>query len=340
MKNKPLYFLMYSNCIPVKGAKESIICDLQRNNIFEIPNLLFDIIDTNKGRSIEDLKRYYKNQYDEGIDSYFEVFEKEEIGFFTDHPENFPELNLDWHEPKKIQSAIIEINHWDSYDVVGVFKQLLELDCTAIQLRILNYVKFDFIKEVILLTQQSKLKNIELFVPYNENYKLEDFENLIISNPRVQPIIFHSAKKNEIRSYDRLVLDKSLLYTTQTIHEKQKDIVDFKNFIITIRIFSEAQQYNIALNKKVCINTNGELKNYVDHKKSHGNVKHNAISDVVSTETFQEKWHISNDDIKKCRDCQFRYLCFYNSDVVKKDNEWIKVDDCGFNPYENSWNNE
>ena len=38
------YFKLYANCIPVKGASRSIICDIQRIRYHFITNDLFDIL--------------------------------------------------------------------------------------------------------------------------------------------------------------------------------------------------------------------------------------------------------------------------------------------------------
>ncbi len=57
---------MYANCIPVKGVNRSVICDLQRKEIFIIPNDLYSILVLKEGKSIEEIKFTYNHEYDEG----------------------------------------------------------------------------------------------------------------------------------------------------------------------------------------------------------------------------------------------------------------------------------
>ncbi len=81
----------------------------------------------------------------------------------------------------------------------------------------------------------------------------------------------------------------------------------------------------------------GNIKNYLTHTQTFGNVARDSIRDIVESPDFQEKWHISNDQIAKCRTCQFRYMCISNSDIVFKDGKYYKVDDCSFDPLTNRW---
>ena len=59
--------------------------------------------------------------------------------------------------------------------------------------------------------------------------------------------------------------------------------------------------------------------------------------EVVSKRNFQEKWFISNDNIVKCCDCQFRYSCVSNSDILTKKGKYYKKSTCKFNPSTNEW---
>ncbi|HSH68025.1 MAG TPA: membrane dipeptidase, partial [Bacteroidia bacterium] len=65
------YFNLFSNCIPVKGFSQSVICDLQMQRYEYIPNMLFEILLLAKYSSINELKELYKGEQNEGIDNYF-----------------------------------------------------------------------------------------------------------------------------------------------------------------------------------------------------------------------------------------------------------------------------
>ena len=126
--------ILYANCIPVKGAKSSIICDLQRNNYVQIPIDLYNILKNHKGLSITEIKKHYDNKYDDTIDEYFNILIDNEFAFLTDTPDLFPELSKEWHEPFKITNAIIDVGDIQ-YGVESVLKQLSDLNCKFIQFR-------------------------------------------------------------------------------------------------------------------------------------------------------------------------------------------------------------
>lgn len=94
------------------------------------------------------------------------------------------------------------------------------------------------------------------------------------------------------------------------------------------------------MNQYCSINEHGEVKNYLTHKKTFGDAKNDCIESIINSEEFQRQWNISNDKIEKCKECQFRYICSNQSEVVLKKGKYFKIDNCGFNPRENKWDNE
>jgi radical SAM protein with 4Fe4S-binding SPASM domain len=102
-------------------------------------------------------------------------------------------------------------------------------------------------------------------------------------------------------------------------------------------MFAEAQKHNIGLNRKVCIDYAGNIKNYLSHRKIFGNVRKDLIKEIIEKPDFREKWFYSNDQLEVCKDCQYRYACLSNSDIKSCNNRYYKVDMCDFNPGDNSW---
>ena len=84
------YFRLFACCIPVKGAVRSIICDLQRNTYCDIPISLYQILTVHKDDSFEELVEIYEDE--ETLGEYFQFLKVNEFGFWTTHPEWFPEL--------------------------------------------------------------------------------------------------------------------------------------------------------------------------------------------------------------------------------------------------------
>lgn len=104
-----LSFKIFACCFPVQGAKQAMICDIQRKTYQIIPSSLYEILTEHDGKTLNEIKKFYDNEYDEIIDEYFEHLEREEYIFFTDTPQYFPKMDLRWEEPFKITNAIIDI---------------------------------------------------------------------------------------------------------------------------------------------------------------------------------------------------------------------------------------
>lgn len=331
--NKPeIYFRLYSSCIPVEGHETGQLFDLQRKSAFEIPNLLVDVLKNTYDYSIVDLKAHYYNQYDQGIDAYFEKLEEMELGFTTDEPAAFPPLKMHWETPLPIQTAILEIENLSNYDISNVLKQLNDLGCQNIQIRSFCKLELSELDQLLKVTQTSRIKSIELYTCEN-GYSAQEMDDFIKSHKRISLWVNHSSYEDKLLEYEVGALQNKIYRCRQVIERGQKDYVDVKNFFLDIGLFSEAHQHNVALNRKVSIDYLGNIKNYPSHSQIFGNVQNNALREVTQKAEFQKKWYISNDQIEKCKDCVYRYLCFFNSDLEQRKGRWYKTEDCGYNPY-------
>lgn len=335
MQTKRRAFRLFANCFPVEGHTEGLIYDLQRKQIVKIPKLLANILKSLSEQSIQKVKTRLHHQHDAGIDAYLQRLEEMEVGFFTDEPDAFPPTPMNWESPYLIENAIIEIDQFSAYDVFDTIDQLNQLGCNALQFRFINGVSNNQMKTILTHCKTSRIKVIELFVK-DENYSQQTLKDWVRLNSRVTHITLHSSDKNQ-----KIILDEQLgvwlHYETKILLRSLKDLVKKENFIFETSTFLESQTFNIGLNKKVCIDVEGNIKNYLSHHQTFGNLSTHKISDIVASDEFRKKWLISNNQIEKCKDCQFRYACLSNSDIKEEQGKLYKTDDCNFDPYSNSW---
>jgi SPASM domain peptide maturase of grasp-with-spasm system len=330
MKNKT-HFILYSNCIPVKGFSESIIMDLQRENYVEIPNVLFDIITKyTQNYSIKKIKSLCSNELNEGIDLYFKYLEELDYGFFTNEPNLFPNLRLDFHSPFKILSSVICISDDTDYSIPDVLSQIIELGVQTIQIRIFKKINEGELLEFISLFKESRTKIVEIFLK-DFDYNEIQFKKVLDFDSRIS-ILIHSSDKHNHKFFD-----SKLIFLKENLKENSKEIYSKELFISNIAFFCESKSLNVGLNKKVCIDSNGFIKNYINHELSFGNVENTLISEILNNDLFLEKGNVNNDQVEKCKDCQYRYACLSNSDLIKIEDGYRKLDYCNFNPYENLW---
>jgi len=329
------YFNLFASCIPVKGASDSVIMDLQRESWITIPNILFEVLEMTH-LSINELKKTYKGKYDEGIDHYFNFLSDHELGFFTDTPELFPKLNGKYLSPYLVLSSVINLNPNSTYNLKDVLSQLISLGTQTFQIRIHKGYELNYLFDCLLLFKESRTRIIELFIPYSQELK-KVIESRPIKDLRIFIYVFLKDKTPKLKlSRDQ---KRNLSWVNKSLKAYPSEIISKDVFTVNTKSYLEATNFNIGLYRKVTIDYNGEIKNYPDHQILYGNVKQDAIADIIETEEFKRKGIITNDEIEKCKDCQFRYMCLSNSDLNISDHIIYKTISCSYDPYKDHWHN-
>jgi SPASM domain peptide maturase of grasp-with-spasm system len=331
-----IYFKLYATCIPVKGDKESHIYDLDNSTYLPIPNLLLDILEKNDEYiySMKALKTHYNHQYDDGIDAFFNEFTKKRIGFFTTEPHLYPKLNRDWFTPKIISNAAIEFTGENLYDLTAVLQQLENLGCVAVEFRIKD-TNISKLLGILTSFKKSRFQSYTFLIDYSSVEFIEESIKYFSLLRRLSYIHFFQVP---LKVSTQIKQKNNVFYTEEnlSIYEKKANVSDMK-ITINRNIFMEASLYNIALNNKVVIDIEGNIKNYFTHKAIYGNVQQDKIVDVVTTKQFQEKWFVNNDKITTCKSCQYRYVCIDTSDIEIVQGDFSKKEKCNFSPFLNEW---
>lgn len=334
---KDLHFLLFPTCVVVKGYSSSLIMDLDKGAFIEIPNLLQEILSVDlKQNNIKEIKSVFDNKYDEGIDKYFQFLVDKEYGFFTKDPSPFRKPEEVFYSPYKVISSILEYNKNSTYNISKALKQLEALSCQLIQIRLFDHMEISQLSKHLDSIKESDVRRVEILLPMNEKLDAEEIKVFANHYPRTELIVYGCNSKKRIKISENP--KKEIIYTTEVLNKDSKEIYSIQSFIINHQMYYEALQYNTGLHRKVCVDTNGNIKNYVSHQESYGNISQNKIEGIIKQKSFQEKYHMHNDMIEKCKDCQFRYMCLSNSDITYSQNNYYKEESCNYDPYTNSWN--
>ena len=102
-----------------------------------------------------------------------------------------------------------------------------------------------------------------------------------------------------------------IFYTTQVIDSQEHcGIINLKSFSIPeIDGFIENKLYNGCLNRKISIDSSGQIRNCPSLPDSYGHINDTPLKSVLTNELFTAKWLINKDQINVCKDCEFRYIC-------------------------------
>jgi len=326
------YFVLFACCIPVKGATRSIICDLQRNTFVYIPNEVYSILSYSCEQKFNATETISQSDINHVIDYLI----NEEYGFYCDNPESFPKINLKNNDfPELLKNMIIDFDQNSNHDLENICEQVSNLRCSAIELRYFATFKEEEICNHLNTFNQSTVRTINLIVKDANWITSETINNICVSYKRVKQIIVYSAGKNETQQLD---LQTIIIYTEEDIKDESHcgNISPFY-FQSNIDFFTESILYNNCLDKKVGIDKFGNIKNCPSMNKIFGNVTTTAIKDVLNDSEFQRLWLIKKDDIKICKDCEFRYICMDCRAYLEENCIKDKPLKCNYDPYHNTW---
>lgn len=319
----------------MKGARRSIICDVQRKSFRFIPNDLFEILTLCRGKSVEEIKEIYSNECDEEIDEYFDVLVKEEFGFWCQDPESFPALDLSWEAPERITNAIIDFDAGSSHDLLKILSELDDLGCKALQTRFFYPSGISPIREILEFSVYGRLRSIEVLTGYCDELDEQKLADLGNSFPRLKRVVVHSAPKTRIISCPTLVID----YRTQIIDSPQCcGSIHPGYFVVNLETFSESLTYNSCLNRKISVDCRGNIKNCPSLPDSYGNSREHSLHSALGHIKFKEWWGINKDMIEVCKDCEFRYMCTdCRAYTENYDEKFSKPSKCTYDPYSGQW---
>lgn len=330
-------FVLFACCVPVRGARRSLLCDLQRGALHFIPNDLCEILVDHRHRTLSEIKEIYDHECDAEIEEYFSFLVDAELGFWCDHPDNFPSLSSGWDPPEKITNAILDVDAGSRHDYREIFRQLDDLGCKALEVRFFNSCRLAEVKELLDQTRRGRLRSIELLVGYSEEISQDAIAALCAANPRISNLLIHSSP-----SECHVELDgagPAVQFCTARIDSPSCcGQVRPSYFVVNLESWSESRRWNSCLNRKISIDASGEIRNCPSLPNSFGNLQDTSLHSALARREFTALWAINKDQIEVCKDCEFRYVCIdCRAYISTPDNIYSKPAKCKYNPYTAEW---
>jgi len=332
-------FILFSDCIPVKGANRSIICDTQNNTYYFIPNGLFDILEKYNGKTINYVKKEFNNEYDDILDEYFDFLQTNNLIFFNSNPNFFPKIDLKWNSPSTITNMIVDYKDI-KHNFNEIIQQLEFLKCSYIQLRFFKKTSIDYLNKIVetLTREKSRIISVDFIVPYDNSFSEAKLNYLLKSSPRIHSIVLFNSPFQ--KSYNAIWKKMGYLMFVKhdILNEKHCGVISTEYFYSNIKLFSESQHHNSCLNRKISIDKEGNIKNCPSMPQSFGNIKDTTLLEAIEHPDFKKYWNITKDQIEVCKDCEFRYICTdCRAYKEKPEDNYSKPLKCGYNPYTNEW---
>ena len=336
MQDRSETFILYANCLPVKGARRSAIFDVQRGRIRFIPNALYELLVNPHvadctGPSTR-MDTGYKDE--ERIAEYYDVLSTEGYGMWTDEPERFPPLSLDWRRPEAITNAVIDVDHTSRHDWMKIRAELDEASCLATELRFYDPTSLQELSSIMAMLAGGKLRHVSLILAYGSDTNKEGLEDLCAKWPLISSLWIHSSPSFE---YVRLPTDASITYTQHRLKLDSCGHVSMDKMAVNLIHFTEAKKSNSCLNRKVGIATDGQIGSCpACSNKCQPSSK--SLKALVETFSLQQLTKVTKDEVKVCRDCEFRYVCTDCRVFVSDPSDpYSKPAHCTYDPYTATW---
>lgn len=334
MINTSYYINVFANCIPVKGAKSAIICDLQRGNYFEIDMVLHEILENHSEKTIDQIIEFYGREYEDEILNQINQLLKEDLIHITTEPHLFPKLDLTWEVPSVITNMIIEYGDYFEKREMEIVEDLNKLGVKHLELRFYSEVSYESLCRALQTIRKTKVSGIYLVL---QDFLGDDIDRFLIENQRIINILLLNVKSSEHERYKDN--NKVSVKKNKKVHDHSGGIIRPSAFKVNLELFTESQKFNSYLNRKLTILENGDVKNCPSMPEVLGNIQQSRLVQIFDSkkDDLIKDWSISIDEIKICKDCEFRYICPDTRAFNKSDNVYSKSLNCHYNPYIGEW---
>lgn len=339
LDNKDKYIYLFSDCFLVKGHTRTMICDVSRTKMFFINNPYYEVLLELRESTIGKFMDTLASEDDlANFCEFLNYLFENNLATIVKNINSFPPIEIQWDSPHHVSNAIIDIRHKE-HPYSKIFQQLDQLLCSHIQFR--SYVSLSYERVHHILSSYREISNfrhIQMLLKYDSNLNIAMFAELIKKFPMAS-VFFHSVPDSEIKQLKKQY--PSLAFLSEPIDScKQCGVINKQSLgLNSLENFMENMLFNGCLNRKISIDENGNIKNCPSMQKSYGNIEDDKIEKIIQFTSFKKLWNLKKDDIKKCQDCEYRYVCTdCRAYLEDPDDIYSKPLKCQYDPYTGNWN--
>jgi SPASM domain peptide maturase of grasp-with-spasm system len=327
-------YLQHSNCIPVKGYNRAAIYDIQRVRYILVDNSFADLlIQYSNKLPLNRITLDYKNFIDDLIAN--------EWGVYTNKKNSklFPPIDLEWKHPAVITNAVIDFIY-DSNVVDIFFKDILPqfeaLTCKNFEIHFIESIIFEDLLFFLQSFDDTLVNSLTIILPYLPLSQVQS-NQLFETQARLIALYYYSCPL----PLSLIERNENSFYTENNISLRNENEISSNYFVTNILLFTESQKYNTYFNRKLCIDSQGNIKNSPEQIKDYGNISNNTIVTAMEHPDFKILWHVHKDMIDVCNVCEFRHMCVDSCIPKKRKNgAWFRSKECNYNPYISKWKHE
>ncbi|MFM2392225.1 MAG: hypothetical protein RLZZ546_202 [Bacteroidota bacterium] len=216
--------------------------------------------------------------------------------------------------------------------------QLSNYSCHSVQIRIFNSISLIDINNLLSIIKNKRISSLELMIKHDSILSENDLFNLFNICDRLSFLVVFGAPYSKTTNIELGKFGFIFYIKEEIVSEKSCGLIDPSLFVINMKTYTESLHHNSCLNRKISIDTEGNIKNCPSMSESFGNIRNTTLAEAIELPQFKKYWDINKDMIHVCKDCEFRYICTdCRAYVEDPDDILSKPLKCGYNPYTGEW---
>jgi hypothetical protein len=248
-------YIFYPNCKIIKGYNKSCIYDLFRFRYKGISTNLANLLLENENKKLDG-----KDKEHEELIEIIKLLNKEDYLYISKDSVNilFKEFPLDFFTPNHIKVCILNFDKNSTFNLSEILKKIESIGVDTLHCNVSENCNFkSFLKKLCEAAKITKISYISIYFSGIFNIDKETV-TLINNNYRISDIYV----KSKYRNSNKYKLERCNIINIYSI-DYQRIFVGKNKFRVNQYNFIEAQQHNLFYNKKIIIDSDGEIYSHI-----------------------------------------------------------------------------
>ncbi|WP_298938703.1 grasp-with-spasm system SPASM domain peptide maturase [uncultured Dysgonomonas sp.] len=342
---RELFFHIFKNCKITVGSQNALLQNVSRSSMYSIDSELVPLLKSTEYNSLMAIQNEFADNDMDDIVVFFEWMQEIGFGKFCDEKEwsfwntQSIEMYKEWDTPFYFNNAIIDYNESLKDQYFSFIYKLGLKGTSMLQIRFFLDLKIESIEEVLnYIASLNTFYGLSLVLDVNSfGNDINLIQERIIDKYAIlNEVIIYNASK-ELHTYSENT-KTNLICTSKAIDAKSCGAVQEFYFNLGIEHYTESLEYNTCLNRKIAVDSQGNIKNCPSMMESFGIITDTTLAEVINHPNFKKLWSINKDEISKCRDCEFRRVCTDCRAYLDNPEDIFSAPlKCGYDPYSAQW---
>jgi len=303
-------FKIYPHVKFVSGKNRSVLYDLKKSKIFNVPQVIGDLFTKLEENTIENIKNSLPEGKGDIVDKYIEFLNQNQLGFMhKGQLSGFTELSNAQYFPGDLREAVFETD-FSQYDLFRALTEIEQTGCRYLEIRVYCECRNIASKVETLMKKLrvSSFRSVKFVIKFSGNLNEQKLKEIYYSNPKLHSFYIHSAPWRK--------RDDAFIFTDETLHEKYLSLLRNRKYIVNLPFFLEAKYANPVYNLKIAVDITGRIKNLLGSEEFFGYVNTDSVRTIIRTKSFKKYWNIQADLIKDINDSPLRYAIYCPCPIV------------------------